>query len=122
VVYCGSIRFIYPNVPAPKTVIVYQDNRGNEPFTDWLNSLHDPTTRRRILKRLLRLEQGNYGDYKSVGEGVNELRFFFGAGYRVYFGEDGDTIVVLLCGGSKDSQHRDIQRAQLYWQEYQTHD
>ena len=73
------------------------------------------------MKRLLRLEQGNYGDFKPVGEGVNELRFFFGAGFRVYFAEDGDTLVVLLCGGDKDSQSRDIQQAQAYWQEYQTH-
>lgn len=106
---------------AAKNVIVYQDEAGNEPFTDWLNSLRDPTTRRRILKRLLRLEQGYYGDVKFVGGGVNELSFFFGAGYRVYFAEDGDTIVVLLCGGDKDSQPRDIQQAQIYLQEYQTH-
>jgi len=56
-----------------------------------------------------------------VGGGVFELRFFFGAGYRVYFGEDGDTIVVLLCGGDKKTQRRDIQRAKAYWQEYLSH-
>lgn len=106
----------------PKTVIVYHDSAGREPFTDWLNSLRDPTTRRRILKRLLQLEQGHYGDFKPVGSGINELRFFFGAGYRVYFGEDGNTIVVLLCGGDKSSQSRDIQQAQTYWQEYQKHE
>lgn len=110
------------NILNPKKVVVYQDQRHNEPFTDWLNGLRDPKTRRRILKRLLRLEQGHYGDYRSVGDGVNELRFFFGAGYRVYFGEDGDTIVVLLCGGDKDSQPRDIQKAKDYWQEYLAHD
>lgn len=109
-------------MPNAKNVIVFRTATGKEPFTEWLNSLRDPTTRRRILKRLLRLEQGNYGDFKPVGEGVNELRFFFGAGYRVYFAEDGDTIVVLLCGGDKGSQRRDIQQAQAYWQEYQTHD
>ena len=109
------------NVGEPKTVIVYRNPAGNEPFTDWLNSLRDPTTRRRILKRLLRLEQGHYGDFKPVGAGVNELRFFFGAGYRVYYGEDGDTLVVLLSGGEKDSQRRDIQQAQAYWQEYKSH-
>lgn len=86
-----------------------------------LSSLRDPTTRRRILKRLPRLEQGHYGDVKPVGEGVHELRFFFGAGYRVYFGEDGNTIVVLLCGGDKSSQRRDIQQAQACWQEYKSH-
>ena len=109
-------------MPTAKNVIVYRMTAGKEPFTDWLNSLRDPKTRRRILKRLLRLEQGNYGDFKPLGEGVNELRFFFGAGYRVYFAEDGDTIVVLLSGGDKDSQSRDIKQAQAYWQEYQSHE
>jgi putative addiction module killer protein len=107
-------------MPTAKNVIIYRTVSDKEPFTDWLNSLRDATTRRRILKRLLRLEQGTYGDFKPVGDGVNELRFFFGAGYRVYFAEDGDTIVVLLCGGDKDSQSRDIQQAKSYWQEYQT--
>lgn len=107
---------------AEKTIIVYRNPAGREPFTDWLNDLRDPTTRRRILKRLRRLEQGNYGDFKLVGGGVFELRYFFSAGYRVYFAEDGDTIVVLLCGGDKSSQHRDIQNAQAYWQEYQEND
>lgn len=102
----------------PKTVIFYRNAAGSEPFSDWLNSLRDSVARRRILTRLRRLEQGNYGDFKAIGSGVNELRFFFGAGYRVYFGEDGDTLVVLLCGGNKSSQRRDIEQAQAYWQEY----
>jgi putative addiction module killer protein len=110
------------NGRTPKTVIVFHDKSGREPFTDWLNGLRDAPTRRRILQRLLRLEQGHYGDAKPVGAGVNELRFFFGTGYRVYFGEDGDTLVVLLCGGDKSSQSRDIQQAQAYWQEYQEHE
>ncbi len=101
-----------------KQVIIYQDSTGNEPFTKWLKNLKDPTTRRRILKRLYRVENGNYGDYKNLGDGVNELRFFFGAGYRVYFGEDGETIVILLCGGDKDSQTKDIENAKIYWKEY----
>ncbi|GJM43132.1 MAG: hypothetical protein DHS20C20_34140 [Ardenticatenaceae bacterium] len=105
-----------------KNVIIYRTVTGKEPFTDWLNSLRDPTTRRRILKRLLRLEQGHYGDFKSVGGGVNELRFFFGAGYRIYFAEDGGNLVILLCGCDKSSQRRDIQQAQAYWQEYKSHD
>ena len=105
-----------------KKVIVYRTVTDKEPFTDWLNSLRDPTIRRRILKRLLRLEQGNYGDFKPVGGGVIELRCFFGAGYRVYFAEDGDSLIILLCGGDKSSQRRDIQQAQAYWQEYQTDD
>lgn len=102
-----------------KTVIVYQNAAGNEPFTEWLNSLRDRTTRRRILQRLLRVQSGHYGDFKPVGGGVNELRLFFGPGYRIYFGEDGDTLVILLCGGDKDSQSQDIVQAQAYWREYQ---
>jgi len=70
---------------------------------------------------LHRVESGHYGNNRSVGSGVRELRFFFGAGYRVYFGEDGDTIVILLCGGEKDSQRRDIQKAKSYWKEYPSH-
>lgn len=104
-----------------KKIIVYQNAAGKEPFTDWLSGLRDPTTRRRILRRLHALESGHFGDVRSVGNGINELRFFFGAGYRVYFAEDGETLVILLCGGDKDSQARDIQRARLYWEEYQSH-
>lgn len=106
----------------PKTVIVYRNAAGVEPFTDWLHSLRDGQTRRRILQRLFRLESGNFGDCKPVGDGVNELRFFFGPGYRVYFGEDRDTLVILLCGGDKSSQPRDIRQAQAYWKEYLSHD
>ncbi|MBL6983631.1 MAG: type II toxin-antitoxin system RelE/ParE family toxin [Anaerolineales bacterium] len=105
-----------------KTVIIYRDAAGKEPFNGWLTGLRDPLTRRRILQRLRRLESGNFGDCKSVGGGVTELRFFFGPGYRAYFGQDGDTIVVLLCGGDKSSQSRDIRQAQVYWKEYLKND
>ena len=101
-----------------KVVIVYANADGNEPFTQWLHSLKDRRGRQRIESRLLRLEQGNYGDCKGVGQGVFELRMFFGPGYRVYFGEDGDKIVVLLSGGDKSSQSKDIKQAQTYWQDY----
>lgn len=104
-----------------KQVIFYQVATGKEPFNDWLSDLRDPQTRRRILNRLLRVESGNYGDYKSLKDGVFELRLDFGPGYRVYFGEDRDTIVVLLCGGDKSSQARDIERAKAYWKEYLSH-
>ena len=106
---------------SPKTVIFYQDSADRELFADWLNCLRDTAARRRILARLRRVQEGHYGDYKPVGAGVNELRFFFGAGYRVYFGEDGDRIVVLLCGGDKGSQRRDIHRAITFWEEYKDH-
>ena len=64
------------------------------------------------------MEDGNFGDHKGVGEGIFELRLFFGPGYRVYFAEDGDTIVLLLCGGDKSSQSRDIELAKQCWKDY----
>ncbi len=103
-----------------KTIIVYTDKAGNEPFTKWLNSLKDSRDRRRILARLRRLEQGNYGDCKHVQDGVFELRLFFGPGYRIYFSEDGDTLVILLCGGDKSNQAKDIKKAITYWNEYKS--
>lgn len=105
----------------PKEIIIYQDESGQEPFTEWLNRLRDPRTRRRILTRLRRVELGNYGDYKSLKDGVYELRFTFGSGYRVYFGEDGQTIVVLLCAGDKATQSKDINKAKIYWEDYLSH-
>ncbi len=85
-----------------------------------MNSLFDVLTqgRRRIIQRLIRLEIGHFGDCKSVGDGLFELRMFFGPGYRVYFGEDGDRIVIILCGGDKSTQTKDIQLAKAYWKEY----
>ncbi len=72
----------------------------------------------RINRRLERLAAGNYGDCKPIGEGVFEMRLQFGAGYRVYFGEINNHIVLLLCGGDKSSQAKDIKLAQQYWQEF----
>ncbi len=105
---------------APKTIIVYQDENGNEPYTSWFYALRDEKAKSRIDIRLRRLEQGLYGDCEPVGEGVLELRMFFGPGYRVYFGEDDENIVVLLCGGDKDSQKQDIRAAKEYWKEYRS--
>lgn len=101
----------------PKQLVVYADANGNEPFQQWLDKLRDGQGRRRILNRLQRVQQGNYGDVKPTGEGLSELRIFFGPGYRVYFGEDADSIIV-LCGGDKDSQNRDIENAKAYWKDY----
>ncbi len=80
-------------------------------FASWMRNLRDSNARKRIAARLLRLEHGLFGDAKGVGDGVRELRFDFGPGYRVYFSQRGRVIVVLLCGGDKDSQMQDIKRA-----------
>lgn len=106
----------------PKRVIVYATPSAKEPFTDWLNGLRDVMGRKRILARVSRLQQGNYGDCQPVREGVSELRMFFGSGYRVYFGERGNDVIILLCGGDKSSQNKDIQQAKAYWKEYLSHD
>lgn len=105
-------------VAQKKQIVPYMDTSGREPFTDWLYGLRHEMARKRILARIARLEQGNYGDCEPVGDGISELRMFFGPGYRVYFGEHKKNIVILLCGGDKKSQKRDIKQAKIYWKEY----
>ena len=90
---------------------------GTVPFEEWINGLKDPVTRHRIQTRLDRVEKGNFGDYRPVGEGVLELKFAFGPGHRIYFVEEGNVIIVLLCGGDKSSQVKDIKTAKMYWQD-----
>ncbi|OHC94822.1 MAG: addiction module antitoxin RelB [Sphingomonadales bacterium RIFCSPLOWO2_12_FULL_63_15] len=80
-------------------------------FDIWLNGMRDIAGKVRIIKRLERAQQGNLGDIAPVGEGVMEMRLFFGPGYRIYFVQRGDTLVILLCGGDKSSQPDDIDRA-----------
>ena len=82
-------------------------------FARWLGGLRDRAARARISIRLVRISAGLLGDVKSVGEGVSELRIDTGPGYRLYFIRDGDAVVILLCGGDKDSQPRDIARAKM---------
>jgi putative addiction module killer protein len=96
----------------------YQREDGGEPFTDWLSSLRDRAAEARIRVRLRRVEAGNFGDCEPVGDGVTELRIHVGAGYRVYFGRHGKTLVILLCGGDKGSQVADIKRAKDFWAEW----
>ena len=86
--------------------------RQTELFADWLRSLGDKQAQKRIAQRIVRIEAGLFGDAKSVGGGVSELRIDYGPGYRVYFTRRGNTVVILICGGDKSSQSRDIARAQ----------
>jgi putative addiction module killer protein len=97
---------------------IYRTPENREPFTDWLKSIRNQETRKRILVRLDRLRHSNFGDCKSVGDNVFELRLQFGSGYRIYFGRIAENIVLLLCGGDKSSQNKDIESAKSYWQEY----
>ena len=101
-----------------KTILIFETKEGKSPFSDWLLGLKDIKARAIIRARIERIRLGNLGDCKSLGGGVFELKIPFGPGYRVYLGQDGPVIVVLLCGGDKGSQKRDITKAKLLWTEY----
>ena len=90
-------------------ITIYQ----TEGFAQWLLRLRDARAKARIVNRIDRLAAGNPGDVKPVGEGVSEMRIDYGPGYRLYFKQDGDTVVILLCGGDKKTQARDIARAKM---------
>lgn len=100
-----------------KEIIVYKTTDGKEPFLEWLFSLRDKTKRYRIEARIDRMRFGNYGDYKRF-KGIIEVRFHFGKGYRFYCAEDGNVLVVLLQGGDKGTQGKDIDKALKYWRDY----
>jgi putative addiction module killer protein len=85
--------------------------RQTEDFSGWLHRLKDARARARIAVRIERMRLGNPGDWKSLGRGLMEMRVDFGPGYRVYFVRRGAAIVILLCGGDKQTQRRDIARA-----------
>lgn len=85
--------------------------RKTEIFVDWLDKLRDSRAKARIIARLDRMEMGNIGDVRPVGDGICELRIHYGPGYRVYFVQRGPVVVVLLCGGAKRTQQADIVKA-----------
>ncbi len=91
--------------------------RQTATFAKWLHRLRDKKAKARVLSRLDSLKLGHLGDCKTVGGGIRELRVHVGAGYRVYFVQRGELIVVLLCGGSKSTQSRDIERARRVLEE-----
>jgi putative addiction module killer protein len=99
------------------TVREYLARDGSNPFREWLGTL-DVAVRARVQARVLRFELGNLGDHKSVGAGVWEARLAFGPGYRLYFGKDGESVILLLLGGAKSTQRRDIRRSQEFWHDY----
>lgn len=98
-------------------VLIYQRGSGQRPFLEWLECLRDETARSIVRLRIRRLQCQNLGDRKYVGDGVFELRIHFGPGLRVYFGQVRQDAIVLLCGGNKSSQKRDIVKAKfLLWE------
>lgn len=101
----------------PREIVLCATDEGKEPFTDWLNTIRDAKTTAIILKRIGRVEDGNFGDVEPVGEGVSELRIDFGPGLRVYFGQIG-TKVHIISGGTKATQVADIKAAKKFWSDY----
>ncbi|MBK7949314.1 MAG: type II toxin-antitoxin system RelE/ParE family toxin [Deltaproteobacteria bacterium] len=107
-------------MPIEQEVRLYARSDGVVPFTRWYWSLRDEAIQIRVRERLARVRAGNLGDCRSVGGGVQELRIQTGPGLRVYFGRLGSSAVILLSGGDKQSQQRDIQRAHRYWNDYRS--
>jgi putative addiction module killer protein len=103
-----------------KRVESYVRSDGTCPFDDWIDSLPDRRARAIIRTRIGRVRLGNLGYCEPVGSGVAELKVNYGPGYRVYFGQVGTKLVILLCGGDKSSQSEDIKRAIEYWEDYET--
>ena len=116
------MRYFGAVIITPKEVLAYQTREGKIPFNEWLDDLVDRRVVARIFARLARVRQGNLGDCRGVGEGVSDLRVDYGPGYRVYFAQKGQTLVILFCGDDKRTQERDIQRAKQYWQDYNEQD
>jgi putative addiction module killer protein len=102
-----------------KIIKEYIAKDGKNHFREWLDNLRDIKTQAKIDIRISRLRLGNFGDTKGIGQGVYELRIHFGPGYRVYYGLEGNKIVLLLCGGDKRTQKKDIKKAVNHWEEYQ---
>lgn len=98
-------------------VLQYETEAGESPFAAWFEGL-EARAAAKVRTALARIETGNFGDVKPVGEGVSERRIDFGPGYRVYFGQDGQKLVILLVGGTKKRQRRDIDQAKTYWHDY----
>ena len=97
----------------------YLDPQGRDVYQAWVDGLKDQVGRKAVVRRVLRIELGNFGDHKFVRDGVSELRIDVGPGYRLYYAQDGDRVVLLLCGGDKGTQQRDIERAVACWHDYQ---
>jgi putative addiction module killer protein len=96
-------------------VLIYADARGSRPFERWLSGIRDNAARGLIRARIARMEAGNFGDCAPIGGGVSELRIHHGPGYRVYFGINAEGQVLLLCGGTKRTQGRDLVKARRFW-------
>jgi putative addiction module killer protein len=106
----------------PQTVEVYETETGKVPYSEWFLALKNKQAFARIALRIDRVKLGNFGDHKLIDDRLFELRIHTGAGYRVYFGQVNPETIVLLWGGDKSTQQRDIEQATQYWNDYRSRD
>jgi putative addiction module killer protein len=104
----------------PKEIRMYETEDGSVPVSDWLDGLQaqDQGSYDRVINFIDRAENGNTSNFKPEGEGVTALKMDFGPGYRIYFGQDGKELIILLIGGDKSTQTEDIATAKKYWRDY----
>lgn len=98
-------------------VLQFETSAGECPFADWVLGL-EVRAQLKVRTAIARMEAGNRGDVKPLGQGVSERRIDYGPGYRIYFGQDGEQLVILLVGGTKKRQQRDIEEAKAFWADY----
>ena len=103
-----------------KEIIAFEQNNGKEPFTEWFNKLKDKSTKAKILIRLERAKYNNYGHHRRLKADFLELKEKISGGIRIYIGERNKNLIILLLGGDKSSQEKDIDKALQYWEEYKT--
>lgn len=102
----------------PREILSYTTPSGRNRYRQWYTRIKDEKARIAISNRIARLQAGNFGDFKRLSKNLYELRIPYGPGYRVYFGIYQNDIIILLCGGTKSTQQRDITRAQNYWNDF----
>ncbi len=104
-------------VPYEIEILEYLDPKGRSQFAEWFETLNAHAAAK-VAMALTRLAEGNYSNVKAVGRGVSEYKINFGPGYRIYFGKDGDRVIILLGGGTKQSQQDDVRIAIRRWEDY----
>ncbi len=102
----------------PREAKSYRTENNRSPFEDWLSKLKDVVGKAKIFARIERAEKGTFGKYRDLGSGLFELKEAFGPGYRIYFGLERDELIILLIGGDKRTQTKDIAKARELWSEY----
>lgn len=100
------------------TVKEYLDEFGNSIYAQWLNGIKDPRAKARIIMQVDKMELGLFGDSQPIGNGLSELRVHFGPGYRIYYAKEGKSRYLLLLGGNKSTQTKDIKLAKKYWKDH----